>query len=111
MENLVENAATISRPTIMSVAEFCKSRNLVEIVPHVRMNASGYPYVTFIDRDNKAENIYFTINASGTVEENMDLKLIAHDLQVVFVKNADGEDRIKLSRKSVSRLSVADLFA
>jgi hypothetical protein len=111
MENFVENTAAISRPTIMSVAEFCKSRNLVEIVPQVRMNTSGYPYVTFIDRDNKAENIYFTINASDTVEENMDLKLIAHDLQIVFVKNADGEDRIKLSRKSVSRLAVADLFA
>lgn len=112
MENLVENTAAVTTaPTIMSIADFCKSRKLTEIVPKVRMNANGYPYVTFINADNVAENIYFTKNASGTVEEDMDLRIIAKDLQIVFVVNSDGEERVKLSRKSTSRLSIEDLFA
>jgi len=113
MENLMENTqAVVDRPTIMSIAEFCKSRNLTEIVPRVRVNVNGYPYVTFIDGEkNLAENIYFTQNASDTVEEDMDIRTIAKDLQIVFVVNSDGEERIKLSRKSTSRLSVTDLFS
>jgi hypothetical protein len=112
MENLLENSAAVNtRPTTMSVVEFCKSQNLTEIVPKIRINANGYPYVTFINSDNVATNIYFTVNASDTVSEGQDLREIAHDLQIVFVKNELGEDRIKLSRKSTSRLTVDNLFA
>ena len=126
MENLLESAAatatpTASRPTTMSVGEFCKTFvsqdsegnkiiGLTQIVPKVRVNSNGYPYVTFINKANVATNIYFTVNASDTVSEGQDLRDIADDLQIVFVQNADGEDRIKLSRKSTSRLSVEDLF-
>ena len=120
MENLLENAVN-TRPTTMSIVDFCKSfqgvdRNgnpligLTEIVPKVRVNSNGYPYVTFINSDNVATNIYFTVNASDTVSEGQDLREIAHDLQIVFVKNELGEDRIKLSRKSTSRLTVDNLF-
>jgi len=112
MENLLENSAAVNtRPTTMSVVEFCKSQNLTEIVPKIRINANGYPYVTFINSDNVATNIYFTVNASDTVSEGQDLREIAHDLQIVFVKNELGEDRIKLSRKSTSRLTVDNLFS
>lgn len=115
MENLLESAAatatpTASRPTTMSVGEFCKSQGLTQIVPKIRVNSNGYPYVTFINGENVATNIYFTVNASDTVSEGQDLREISDDLQIVFVQNADGEDRIKLSRKSTSRLSVEDLF-
>ncbi len=86
MENLLENSAAVNtRPTTMSVVEFCKSQNLTEIVPKIRINANGYPYVTFINSDNVATNIYFTVNASDTVSEGQDLREIAHDLQIVFV--------------------------
>jgi hypothetical protein len=113
MGNLTENTAAVkTAPKVMSIADFCRSRNLTEIVPKVRVNVNGYPYVTFIDGEkNLAENIYFTQNASDTVEEDMDLRIIAKDLQIVFVVNSDGEERIKLSRKSTSRLSIDDLFA
>jgi len=110
MENLLENAVN-TRPTTMSVVEFCKSNDLTEIVPKIRINANGYPYVTFINSDNVATNIYFTVNASDTVSEGQDLREIASDLQIVFVKNELGEDRIKLSRKSTSRLTVDNLFS
>ena len=123
MENLLENSDAVNiRPTTMSVVDFCKSfvsldRNgketvvLTEIVPKIRVNANGYPYVTFINSDNVATNIYFTVNASDTVSEGQDLREIASDLQIVFVKNELGEDRIKLSRKSTSRLTVDNLFS
>lgn len=110
MENLLENAVN-TRPTTMSVVEFCKSNDLTEIVPKIRVNSNGYPYVTFINSDNVATNIYFTVNASDTVSEGQDLREIASDLQIVFVKNELGEDRIKLSRKSTSRLTVDNLFS
>lgn len=110
MENLLENAVN-NRPTTMSVVEFCKSNDLTEIVPKIRINSNGYPYVTFINSDNVATNIYFTVNASDTVSEGQDLREIASDLQIVFVKNELGEDRIKLSRKSTSRLTVDNLFS
>jgi hypothetical protein len=110
MQNLLENAVN-TRPTTMSVVEFCKSNDLTEIVPKIRVNSNGYPYVTFINSDNVATNIYFTVNASDTVSEGQDLREIASDLQIVFVKNELGEDRIKLSRKSTSRLTVDNLFS
>ena len=115
MENmsLVENAATIAatRPTVKTVKEFVTENGFVEIAREVRANSNGYPFVTFINGQNIATNVYFSQNAAGTVEAGQPItrELIA-DLQIVFVKNADGEDRIKISRKSTSRLSLEDLF-
>lgn len=122
MENLLENAAATAqtnandtssntRPTVMTVAEFCKMKKFVELVPKVRFNANEYPFITFITADNKAENIYFTVNSSETVHEGQDLREIANDLQIVLVTYNDGrESRAKLSRKSSSRLTIEDLF-
>ena len=110
MENLTESAAVSVAPVIESVKAFCAKNAIIEVVPKVRVNDNGYPYVTFINKDNEATNVYFSINAAGTVEENQDIREIAKDLQIVYVKNAAGEDRIKLSRKSASRITVEDLF-
>ena len=126
MNTLTENAVNTAtqnagRPTTMSVADFCKTFvskdasgndivGLSEIVPKIRTNSNGYPYVTFINSANIATNIYFTVNSSDTVSEGQDLREIAKDLQIVFVVNSDGEQRIKLSRKSTSRLTIEDLF-
>lgn len=129
MENLLENAAATAqtnandnssntRPTVMTVAEFCKMKHFVELIPKVRVNSNEYPFITFITGPshptlgaNKAENIYFTVNSSDTVHEGQDLRDIAHDLQIVLVTYTDGrESRAKLSRKSSSRLTIEDLF-
>ena len=127
MSTLTENAVNTAtqnagRPTTMSVADFCKTFvskdasgkdivGLSEIVPKIRTNSNGYPYVTFINSANIATNIYFTVNASDTVHEGQDLREIAHDLQIVLVTYKDGrESRAKISRKSTSRLTIEDLF-
>jgi hypothetical protein len=122
MENLLENAAATAqtnandsssntRPTVMTVPEFCKMKKFVELIPKVRFNSNEYPFITFLTADNKAENIYFTVNSSDTVHEGQDLRDIANDLQIVLVTYTDGrESRAKLSRKSSSRLTIEDLF-
>lgn len=121
METLLENAVATAqtnandnantRPTVMTVAEFCKMKGFVELVPKVRFNANSYPFITFINGKNEAENIYFTVNASENVHEGQDLREIAHDLQIVVVSYTDGrESRAKISRKSSSRLTIEDLF-
>lgn len=129
MDTLLENAAATAqtnandnssntRPTVMTVAEFCKMKHFSELVPKVRFNSNEYPFVTFITGPshptlgaNKAENIYFTVNASENLYDGQDLREIAHDLQIVLVTYSDGrESRAKLSRKSSSRLTIEDLF-
>lgn len=84
-----------------SVKEFAKSKGFVSIVPTVRANEHGYPYITFIDKDNKAENIYFSRAAAqavpaGTVVD----KALLEKYQIGYTKNAAGEERIKLISNS-----------
>ena len=97
---------------ILSLREFCTSKNFVEIHKSVRENTNGYPFVTFMDKNNKAENIYFTKSQSANFAEGMLLTpSIMKDLQIAVVKNAQGEERIKLCGKGESnRLSLDDLL-
>lgn len=91
-----------------SIKDFAKSKGFVNIVPRVRINDNGYPYVTFLDIDNKAENIYFSRKAAEQVAEGtpVDASLLSKH-QIGFPKNADGEERIKL----ISNSERVDLFS
>ena len=79
--------------------------------PTVRCNTNGYPFITFIDGDNSAENVYFSKGAAEGVEEGTPItrELLA-DLQVSEYINEDGEPRVKLSRKGGNRLEIAALL-
>lgn len=95
---------------IQSLLSFCQSNNFTEMHNAIRENANGYPYVTFINADNKAENIYFSVRASETVTAG---QLITEDLlkslQVATVTNAQGEERVKLCSKGESvRISIME---
>lgn len=81
----------------MSIMDFAKSKGFVNIVPRVRINTNGYPYVTFIDSANQAENIYFSKSAAEQVAEGtpVDKGLLARH-QIGITTNAEGEERIKL---------------
>lgn len=75
-------------------------------------NTNGYPFITFINGANKAENIYFSKRASANVSAGMLVtpSLIA-DLQIATVTNANGEERVKLCGKGESnRLDLSDLL-
>lgn len=85
----------------MSVKEFATERSFKSIVPTVRANENGYPYITFIDKDNKAENIYFSRAAAqavpaGTVVD----KAMLEKYQIGFTTNGEGEERVKLISNS-----------
>ena len=97
---------------IQSLRDFCSSRNFVEIHKAVRENSNGYPYLTFIDSKNKAENIYFSKSQSANFADGMLLSpSIMKDLQIATVTNAQGEERTKLVGKGESnRLNLDDLL-
>lgn len=95
-----------------SLAAFCKANNFVEIHKAVRENSNGYPYLTFITGNNKAENIYFSKSKSSEVSAGMVVSSsLMRDLQIAEVSNAQGEKRTKLVGFGESnRLSLDDLL-
>lgn len=78
---------------------YCQSKGYNRVGP-VRINASGYKYVTLLDINNTSllENLYLGVRYSETVE--VDDKLPVNDLWVTEVVNAEGEIRMKLTDKS-----------
>ncbi len=97
---------------IQTIKDFCKSKGFTQINKMIAENSNGYPFITFINGANKAENIYFSKSMSANVAEGQLItpSLLA-DLQVATVKNANGEERIKLCGKGESnRLSLDDLL-
>lgn len=96
-----------------SLAEFVKSNNFSDIHKAVRENANGYPYLTFITKDNKAENIYFSKSKSSEVSAGLIVTgSLMRGLQIATVTNATGETRTKLVGFGESnRLSLDDLLS
>jgi len=109
---LVGRCAPILNMDIQTIKDFCKSKGFVQINKTIAENSNGYPFITFITGANKAENIYFSKASSANVAEGMLVTpTLLADLQIATVKNAAGEERIKLCGKGESnRLSLDDLL-
>jgi len=92
----------------MSIKDFAKSKGFMQLAPTVRINTNGYPFITFIDSNNVAENIYFSKSAAEQVAEGtpVDKGLLARH-QIGITTNAEGEERIKL----ISNSERVDLFS
>lgn len=93
-----------------SIKDFVTKRLFNSIVPVVRENENKYPYITFIDKDNKAENVYFSKSASKHVAAGQPVTkemLAAH--QVGYTTNEAGEERIKLISNS-ERVAIESLL-
>lgn len=102
----------VSNPLVtMSVRDFMLDNGLT-VHNEVRVNTNKYPYLTFINEKNEAENIYFSKSASALVTEGQPVvKGFFDNFLMVETTNADGEKRIKIARAgSTSRLAVEDLF-
>lgn len=82
----------------------------------LRVNASGYPFVTILNKANRASNLYFSKNSSESVldtfGEEADITEFLKTAQVVKTENANGETRYKLSSSGdyKSSSSLADAF-
>ncbi len=82
----------------VSVKTFCKDKGFVSVAKAVRTNkVNGYPFVTFIDSNNQAENIYFSKKASQDVTEGeiVDMSFLKK-FEIFETTNAQGEIRMKL---------------
>ena len=96
----------------ISVLEFMRDNAFTQFNKNVGKNVNDYPFVTFITEENKAENVYFSIGASATVDPDTDVvdAKFLNKFVVVETTNADGETRIKLARKGGNRGSIAELI-
>jgi len=95
-----------------SVQEFMLSKDFTSLVKRVRANSNGYPYITFINSKNEAENIYFSKNASNLVADGEEIaKGFFNPFRIAVTTNALGEERTKLvSQGEGMRTSIEDLF-
>jgi hypothetical protein len=93
---------------VLTVKEFCKSRGFTQIVPKVRQNSNGYPYLTFLTESNEAENIYFSKSAGEHLQAGDKIDSLV-PYQIAITQNADGEVRTKIISNS-DRVSVDSLL-
>lgn len=106
----------ITNPTlvVVSVKDFMKSNGFTQVHNEVRQNSNGYPFITFINGKNEAENIYFSKKAAELPSAKLGSPIAKgyfEDFGVAETKNDAGEVRIKLVRKGdSSRLDMDDLF-
>lgn len=105
----MQASAKLSTLTILA---FMNAQGFTSCVKEVRTNANGYPYITFINDENVAENIYFSKNASKLVTTGT---AIARGFFTPFMAaqttNAEGELRWKIvSQGESNRASIEDLF-
>lgn len=103
----------VSNPLqVVSLPQFCADQGFVELVPEVRSNTNGYPYITLINQQNVATNIYFSKKEAQNVHQGQLLTSnYLKELRVVESKNAAGEIRYKLTSGNSSRVSISSLFA
>jgi len=96
---------------VQTIKDFCKSKGFTQVAPSVRENTNKYPFITFIDKDNKAENIYFSKAGAKQVAVGTPVdKALLTTFQIGYATNEQGEVRIKLISNS-ERLELADLFS
>lgn len=94
----------------MPIKQFAQEKDFKQIVPTVRANTNNYPYLTFIDSKNVAENVYFSKAGSKLVTEGMPVtKEVLAQFQVAETTNEAGEKRMKLISNS-ERVELGDLL-
>lgn len=111
MATMAQNQITNPLVTV-SVKDFMKANSFVQVHKEVRANTNGYPYITFINGKNEAENIYFSKEASKQVKAGDPIaKGFFDNFLTASTTNEAGEERIKLVRSGDStRLDIDDLF-
>lgn len=87
-------ATTKTAPQTISLKQFCSDKGFTQIThQNIRANASGYPYITFVTKDNVADNVYLTKNTAAKVAEGDPInKDLLKGLSAVFVEYTDGRE-------------------
>lgn len=93
---------------VLTIKQFIAQKGFTSIVPTVRENVNHYPFLTFINDKNEAENVYFSKKAPVALGQVVDKQFLSQ-YQIAIVKNAEGEERTKLISNS-ARVNIADLL-
>lgn len=98
---------------IQSLSAFCQSKGFIETADAIRENSNQYPFITFINEKNEAENVYFSKRAGAqvTVGQVITPELLK-SLMVSFVEYEDGRpSKHKLCFKGESRrINIAEFL-
>lgn len=95
----------------MSISEFAKMFNFVEVAKVTRKNSNGYGYVTFINASNVATNVYFSKSLDAEVSEGTTItRSFLADKIIAETSNEAGETRYKIAHKDSQRLELSDLL-
>ena len=99
---------------VVSVKDFMRANAFTQVHNEVRQNSNGYPFITFINGKNEAENIYFSKKASELPQTKLGTPIVKGYFDafgVAETTNEAGEKRVKIvSAGSSSRLEMDDLF-
>jgi hypothetical protein len=86
---------------VLSIPEFIAQHNFVQVCHTVRENTNSYPFVTFINKDNQAENVYFSKAAAQDVTAGTPIvKGFFAGYSIAYVQNDANEQRIKIISNS-----------
>lgn len=93
----------------LTIKEFMalEDNKFTDVIPTVRTNANGYPFITFTTADNKATNVYFS-KSMQVVAGPVDIAFL-RGLKACETVNSAGELRWKLTDTAGNRVSLADL--
>jgi hypothetical protein len=102
----------MSNKKFQPLAEFVRENSITEIVKNINVNKNGYSFVTFIDKDNKAMNVYFGSSIASNYKLNQPVtKELLAELQIYAYITEDGEPRLRLVNKGAdNRVAIADLL-
>jgi hypothetical protein len=100
----------------LTVQQFMSEFALVQVNKLLKRNRNTYPFVTFIDGNNVATNVYFSKEAAKLLGEDVTevtRELLENHTISIYPIPETGEEMIRLSRKgsgSSLRLDFCDLW-
>jgi lipopolysaccharide export system protein LptA len=96
---------------MQTLREFSTSQGFTGVIPTVKTNTNGYPYLVFVKGDT-TECIYFSKTLAASLAAGQVLaKADFAEMRARLVTNATGEQRYKICSAGDSPVeSVLDLF-
>ena len=91
-------------------------KGIIKNISKLHVNANGYPFVTLVNSERKAFNLYFSRNSGqaviDTFQEGESVIPFLKDARIVLTQNEKGEERYKISGGGnyETDSSIADAF-
>lgn len=110
-EQAGENDSPMS---ITSVQEWMQENGFISISGGVRENENGYPFLTFMNEDNEAENVYFSVKASEHEHAELGTALFKGFFDPFVISEYIREDGVAMTKLALvgggERTLIEDLF-